>query len=56
MKITVGSLQFLKEFAKEIIAYFVNPKILRQNLLNRSTKMDIYLTPTRPVVTYPAET
>jgi hypothetical protein len=37
-------------------AYYANAKLLKLKLLKRSTKMRIYLTLIRPVVTYASET
>jgi hypothetical protein len=37
-------------------AYYVNSKLLKSKLLKRSTKMGIYPTLIRPVVTYASET
>jgi hypothetical protein len=37
-------------------AYYANAKLLKSELLKRSTKMRIYLTLRRPVVTYASET
>jgi hypothetical protein len=37
-------------------AYYANAKLLKSILLKRSTKMRIYLTLIKPVVTYASET
>jgi hypothetical protein len=49
-------LEIAERIRKENRAYYANAKLLKSKLLKRSTKIGIYLTLIRPVVTYDSET
>jgi len=50
------NIEIAERIAKGNKAYYANAKLIKSKFLKKNTKMKIYITMTRPVVTYSSET